>query len=96
MAPSTLLALMVGVDPPTQDGEEKRDIWNDVEVLRFLQTHKYGSELSAKERDRIYVRAKSCLSDNVQSGASMVIYGGMGACTYTINGAGAGICVLEP
>ena len=26
----------------------------------------------------------------------MVIYGGMGACADTINGAGASICVLEP
>ena len=34
------------------------DIWDDVEVLRFLQTHKYGSGLSAKERDRIYRRAR--------------------------------------
>ena len=36
------------------------------------------------------------MPDNIQSGASMVISGGMGACAYTINGAGAGICVLEP
>ena len=34
--------------------------------------------------------------DNIQSGASMGIYGGIGACASTINGAGAGICALEP
>ena len=28
-------------------------------MLRFIQTHKYGSGLSAKERDRIYRRGKS-------------------------------------
>ena len=36
------------------------------------------------------------VSDNIQCGASMVIYGGMDECAYTVNGAGAGICVLEP
>ena len=36
------------------------------------------------------------LSDNIQSGASMVIYGGRGECAYTMNGAGDGMCVLEP
>ena len=49
---------MVGNVRPTQPGEEEIDIWHDVEVLRFLQTHKYGSGLSAKERDRIYRRAR--------------------------------------
>ena len=34
--------------------------------------------------------------DNIQSGDSMVIYGGMGACAHTINGAGTGICVDVP
>ena len=36
------------------------------------------------------------VSDNIQSGASMGIYGGIGACASTIHGAGGGICVLEP
>ena len=40
-------------------GEEEKDIWKDVAVLQFLQTHKYGSGLSAKERDGIYRRAKT-------------------------------------
>ena len=35
------------------------------------------------------------MSDNIQSDASMVIYGGRGECAYTMNGAGAGICVFE-
>ena len=32
----------------------------------------------------------------IRSGASMVIYGGMGECAYRANGAGANICVVEP
>ena len=36
------------------------------------------------------------MSDNIQSSAIMVIYGGMGACAYTINGDDARIRVLEP
>ena len=35
------------------------------------------------------------VSDNIQSGASMVIYGGMGESSYTMNGAGAGIASLN-
>ena len=50
--------VMVGNALPTHAGEEEKDIWSDVEVLRFLQTYKYGDGLSAKERDRIYRRAK--------------------------------------
>ena len=30
-----------------------------MEVLRLLQTHQYGGGISARERDRIYERAKS-------------------------------------
>ena len=59
MAPATFLAFMVGNAFPMQTGEEEKDIWNDVEVLRFLQTYKYGDGLSARERDRIYRRAKA-------------------------------------
>ena len=36
------------------------------------------------------------MSDNIQSGASIVIYGGRGECAFVVNGAGVGICVLEP
>ena len=36
------------------------------------------------------------VSDNKRSGASMVIYGGMSECAYTMNGVSASICVLEP
>ena len=36
------------------------------------------------------------MSDNKRSCVSMVIYGGMGECAYTVNGAGTSICVLEP
>ena len=59
MAPTTFLAFMVGNHLTTHPGEEATDIWNNVEVRRFLQTHKYGDGLSAKERDRIYRRAKA-------------------------------------
>ena len=56
MQPASWLAFMVGVAPVA---EEERDIWQDAAVLRFLQTHKYESGRSAKERDRIYRRAKA-------------------------------------
>ena len=39
--------------------EEDRDIWRDAAVLHFIQTHKHGRGQSAKERDRVYRRAKS-------------------------------------
>ena len=57
MHPVTLLAFMASVIPVA---EEEGDIWQDGEVLRFLQTHKYESGRSARERDRIYRRAKAC------------------------------------
>ena len=65
--------MMAGPAPsPLVDiGEE--DIWEDTQVLIFLQTHKYGLGLSALSKDRIYRRARSyqwmggcfatCLSD---------------------------------
>ena len=58
MVPATYLAFMVGEVEHT-GGEEERNVWNDVEVLRFLQTHQYGGGVSGRERDRIYRRAKS-------------------------------------
>ena len=54
LAPATFLAFMVGLPPSSTEAEEEKDIWSDVEVLRFLQTHQYGCGLSARERDRIY------------------------------------------
>ena len=36
-----------------------RGIWEDTQVLLFLQTHKYGSGLNALNRDKIYCRARS-------------------------------------
>ena len=59
MALATFLTLRVGITAPTERVEEVEDIRNDVEVLRFLQTYKYGVGLCAKERDRIYRRAKA-------------------------------------
>ena len=58
LAPATFLAFMVGNADKAPPGEEETDIWDDIEVLRFIQTHKYGGGLSAKERDRIYRRAR--------------------------------------
>ena len=51
---------MVGLASRVHGGEVEKDIWTDVEVLRFLQTRKYGNDFGGKERDRIYRRAKGC------------------------------------
>ena len=59
MAPAIFLSFMVGLLPSSTEAKGEKDIWSDMEVLRFLQTHQYGSGLSARERDRIYRRAKS-------------------------------------
>ena len=59
MAPITFRAMMVGVSTSKVVVEEEPDICSSVEVLRFLQTHKYGNGLSAREQDRIYRRAKA-------------------------------------
>ena len=64
MPVATFLAFMVGAPYATSGGgtsvaEEERDIWRDEAVLRFVQTHKHGSGQSAKERDRVYRRAKA-------------------------------------
>ena len=65
---------------PTADAirAEEKEIWEDVEVLRFLQTHQYGNGLSAFNKDRVYRRAKSyCwMGDNLfrlQSRGPMVV-----------------------
>ena len=42
VVPATYLAFMVE-EAREREGEEEKDIWNDVEVLRFLQTHQYGA-----------------------------------------------------
>ena len=69
---------MVGIPSSSTKAKGEKDIWSDVEVLRFLQTHQYGSGLSAKERDRIYRRAKSYrwMADSVfklLAGGAMVV-----------------------
>ena len=69
---------MVGLPPSSMEAEREKDIWSDVEVLLFLQTHQYGSGLSARERDRIYRREKSYrwMSDSVfklLAGGAMVV-----------------------
>ena len=50
---------MVGAADSTAPKEGEKDIWHDEDVLRFLQTYKYGIGLSAKERDRVYRRARA-------------------------------------
>ena len=51
--------MMAGLAPsPFLDSGEV-DIWEDTQVLMFLQTHKYGSGLSALSKDRIYRRARA-------------------------------------
>ena len=57
---------------------EEKEIWEDIEVLRFLQTHQYGNGLSAFNKDRIYRRAKSYrwMGNNLfrlQNGGAMVV-----------------------
>ena len=64
MPVATFLAFMVGAPHTTSGGggviaEEERDMWRDETVLRFIQTHQHGSGQSAKERDRVYRRAKA-------------------------------------
>ena len=73
----TCLALMA---QPTADAirAEEKEMWEDVEVLRFLQTHQYGNGLSAFNKDRIYRRTKSScwMGDNLfrlQIGGEMVV-----------------------
>ena len=54
-------------------------MWDDVEVLWLLQTHKYGNGLSAKSRDRIYRHTYGYrwMGDNLfkllQQGAMVVV-----------------------
>ena len=69
---ATFLAFMGGVPQATVGGgapsaDEERDIWMDEALLLFIQTHKHGKGQSAKERDRIYRRAKAYrwMGDNV-------------------------------
>ena len=78
LAPVSFLSFMVGIPSSSTEADGEKDIWSDVEVLRFLQTHQYGGGLSARERDRIYRRAKlyRWMADNVfklLAGGAMVI-----------------------
>ena len=59
MASATFLALVVGTNTLNLDAEKEKDIWEDGEVLHFLQTHQYTQGVSAKARDRVYRRAKA-------------------------------------
>ena len=59
LAPASFLALMVGNTPPNPDAAEEKNIWHDVEVLHFLKTHNYERGMSARNKDRVYHRAKA-------------------------------------
>ena len=64
MPVATFLAFMAGATSRAAGGEmvateEEGDIWADAAVLHFLQTHQHGKGQSAKERDRVYRRAKT-------------------------------------
>ena len=67
MALETFLAFMVGVTRRAPRAEEDNDIWNDMDVLHFLTTHQYPSEMSAKARGRVYHWAKAYrwMTDNL-------------------------------
>ena len=55
MALATYLA---GTADPLHAANEGKEMWDDVEVLRLLETHKYDNGLSAKTQYRIYHRAR--------------------------------------
>ena len=42
----------------TASPKEDKDIWEDKEVLHFIQTHQHIKGLTAQERDQIYRRAR--------------------------------------
>ena len=80
MLPVTLsLAFIAGNPSDAMPKEEVKEIWEDWEVLRFLQTHNYGAGLSARERDRVYWRAKNyrwmgdTLFKQLESGVMVVV-----------------------
>ena len=54
MAPVFYFAMMACAADPLHVTKDEKEIWDNVEVLRLLQTHKYGNGLSAKTRDCIY------------------------------------------
>ena len=69
---------MAAVKSPLPRKEEAKEISEDVEVLRILQTHKYSCGLGAKERDWVYRRAQGYrwMSNNLfkkMEGGAMVV-----------------------
>ena len=69
---------MVDITPPNPDAAEEKDIWHDVEVLHFLKTYNYEQGMSARNRDRVYHKAKAYrwMADNVFKvliGGTMVV-----------------------
>ena len=75
MALATFMSMMVGLANLVQGVEAVTYIWRDMGVMRFLQTHKYDTDLTASKRDRIYRHAKghmwlgNILSNMLQHGA---------------------------
>ena len=76
---ASYLACMAGVGIPLPRKEEAKEIWEDVEMLRILQTHHCGCGIGAKERDKVYRRARGyCwMGDNLfmllEGGAMVVV-----------------------
>ena len=59
MAPATCFVMMATAADPIYVTEEEKEIWDDEEVLRLLQTYTYGNALSAKTRNHIHRRARN-------------------------------------
>ena len=81
LPPATYFALMADLldESGAIEVDKEKDIWHDIDVLQFLQTHKYCSGSSAMERDKIYRRAKgyrwqgSSVFKMMQHGALVVV-----------------------
>ena len=65
MTSATYFAMMASATNPLHATEGDIEIWDDVEVLRLLQTHKYSNGLSAKTRDHKRARCYRWIGDNL-------------------------------
>ena len=55
--PATLISCMA-VLSTTQAEDSGSEIWDDIDTLDYLRTHKYNTHLDPKAKDRVYHRAK--------------------------------------
>ena len=65
-------------------------------TLQFQSLVYWFAFIALRHPTQFYSLWQLTLSDNIQSGASMVIYGETGACAYTINKCGYKYFVLIP